>query len=248
METEKAGVWVEQRGNALTRMPQKRPGSVFPATRSEGRKCCNGWTDEILQTCILKLELYRFDWKSIIHVVLPKEALPQQVRQLWEALHGWLYRNKIGSLCIAETPHPHFHCAVLIPHCPMLELRLRRIISRWWPKFFGCPAPAIALLWESSIEPCAKIAPYLTKKRKYGHLVKDKAPWLKFTPYFTTRLPQREVPRFLLEEADAKAVLHPHFRTTFGAVERWEALTANNASVSEHTKAHKCLLPDIPEK
>ncbi|MFZ4766895.1 MAG: hypothetical protein ACOYMN_18235, partial [Roseimicrobium sp.] len=175
------------------------------------------------------LERYSDVFQSGIHIQLPSGIAGMAAKSIFKRLQRWHSARGIPALGIAETPNPHFHIAIGIPHSEALEQDLRRVLSVWWRTMFHCEPPATALLWKPYSAPTEALVKYLSKTTKGGRQVKSKAPWLTFQPYFTTRLPRHNKEYLRLTPQEATKVLSPH-PLTYGAFASLEKLRADCAA------------------
>ncbi len=218
-------------GYALKRLPSRATGRnqrkpAFGGRRNKGRRKVEGWTLYCWRTVVEHLERHRAIWQSALHIKLRANTDGESAKAIFRHFQRWLRGKGISAVGVAETPNPHFHVAISIPYSDAAGDKLRRSFRGWWMAVYGGEPPEDALMWEARDEPLDAIAPYLSKRDKAGKLVKGKARWLTFTPYFTTRLPKMARHEVYLTDAEAKDVRVKPFRMTFGAGTRLNAVRA----------------------
>ena len=217
----------ERVGDALKRLSHPNPSIIpsrsFHGQRNSGRKRTEGWSRTTRATVREKLELHREVFQSCIHIQLPTGIPGMAAKSIFKRLQRWHSARGIPALGIAETPNPHFHIAIGIPHSEALEQDLRRVFAIWWLNMFHREPPATALHWKPSSAPRIALVKYLSKSTKGGRHVKGKAPWLTFSPYFTTCLPRHKKEHLSLTTQEAEKVLGPN-SLTYGAYASLEKL------------------------
>lgn len=248
-------------GDALKPLgPRRRKddgAAPFHGKKNSGRQKPQGWTRYTRATLREKLERYRRDIRSCIHLVLPFSVTGKNAESIFNHLQRWLKSRGIGAIGVCETPEPHFHIAVFVEHTAELEEGLRKALRRWWNNVLRSDPTQKTLLWEARRGPPVAIVKYLSKSTKGGRGVKGKAPWLTFRPYFTTGLPK--LPRkFTILDVIEQQVLKSENKVVFDAWVELDkhriqavknSLQTGHASSFQHTptSAHTTLSTSGPE-
>lgn len=163
--------------------PPRRPANL---RRGGGRKDTPGWTEQKRKTNRRRFNQLRPFIRTGVTVTCPARAARLQLKAIEDCCRNFCREKAIPARAVWEGPRPHFHIALACPFSDELETKWRERLARRWRAVFGQPMPNRAFLWKPDIAG-QKIASYLSKtKDKRGRLVKGRAAWLTFSPYWET--------------------------------------------------------------